>query len=145
MHRIMPERLISMYLNIWEDSSIYRDWGAVQLASQLMLGTAVEGDVALGVRIFWVPPTPGAQSSCVSCVVSLRFRVLPRYTRMRTSTNIRVYNSGQLNRLGPSGINGLGWTIFSLMLGPGRVDPCAWLAEKAGIFPNRYESYYTHP
>lgn len=88
-----------------------------------MQGSAIEGDMAPSVRIFWVPLTSGAQSSFVSCIVSLRFRVLPRYTRTWTSIGIRVGNSGQLNRLDPSGLNGLGWVILSLMLGPGRVDP----------------------
>jgi hypothetical protein len=92
--------------------------------------------VAPGVRIFRVPLTSGAQSSFVSCVVSLRFRVLPRYMRTWTSTSIWVGNSGQLNRLGPSGLNGLGWIILSLILGPGRVDPMGLATEKAGIFPN---------
>jgi hypothetical protein len=56
--------------------------------------------------------------------------------RTWTSTSIWVGNSGQLNRLGPSGLNGLGWIILSLILGPGRVDPMGLATEKAGIFPN---------
>jgi hypothetical protein len=54
-----------------------------------------------------------------------------------TSTSIWVDNSGQLNRLGPSGLNGLGWIILSLILGPGRVDLMGLTTEKAGIFPNK--------
>jgi hypothetical protein len=96
---------------------------------------AVEGDVALDARIFRVPLTSGAQSSFMSCVVSLRFRVLPRYTRTWISTSIWVGNSGQLNRLGPSGLNGLGWIMLSLIFGLGRVNPMGLTTEKADIFP----------
>jgi len=41
------------------------------------------------------------------------------------------------NRLGPSGLNGLGWIMLSLIFGPGRVDPMGLTTEKADIFPNR--------
>jgi hypothetical protein len=99
---------------------------------------AVGGDVAPGARIFRVPLTSKAQTSFMLCVVSLRFRVLPRYTQMWISTSIWVGNSGQLNRLGPSGFNGLGWIMLSLIFGPSRVDPMGLTTEKADIFPNSY-------
>jgi hypothetical protein len=38
--------------------------------------------------------------------------------------------------LGPSGLNGLGWIILSLILGPGRVDPMGLTTEKADFFHN---------
>jgi len=100
MRRIMPKRLISMYLNIWSGSSIYRGWGAVQLAFQFV-HEAVGGDVAPNERIFRVPLTSEAPSSFMTCVVSLRFRVLLRYTQMWISTSIWVANSGQLWQLRP--------------------------------------------
>lgn len=112
----------------------------------------VDEDVASDARIFGSMATyPGrmilggrravdealdARSSLISCIVSLRTWVLPRHTRTWTSTSIQVGNSGQLNKLGPSGIDGLEWTIFSLMLGPGRVDPMGLATEKADTFPN---------
>jgi hypothetical protein len=80
---------------------------------------AVGGDGAPDERIFQVLLTSEASSSFMTCVVSLRFRVLPRYTQMWISTSIWV---ASCDRLGPSGLNGLGRIMLSLIFGPGRVD-----------------------
>jgi hypothetical protein len=96
-------------------------------------GSVVEEDVASGARIFWVPrprisgarsfmgdmfvgETSGARSSYVSCVVSLKSRVIPRYLRTRVLRGTRVGYpgrvvglgwSGRVNRLGPNDLDGL--------------------------------------
>jgi hypothetical protein len=44
------------------------------------------------------------------------------------------------SRLGPSGLNGLGWIILSLIFGPGWVDPMGLTTEKTDIFPNNFNS-----
>jgi len=157
----MPKRLISMYLSIWSSSCIYRGCGAVPLASQFV-HEAVGGDVAPNKRMFRVPYTSVASwgsTTCIvslrfrvlprrmhsmTCIVSLRFRVLPRRLQMRIPTSIWIANSGQLQQTWAQVVSmGQGRLCSFLYLGLvgwTRVGPLPGLGptpEKINICPNK--------
>jgi hypothetical protein len=87
--------------------------------------------VAPDERIFRVPLTSETSSSFMTC------RDIRRcgYQLVFGST-IRA----SCNRLGPSGLNGFGWIMLSLIFGPGRVDQSG---PSSRVGPNAQEGHYS--